>query len=198
MKILKNKNEYIYYEKEEFKKLCKNVLNKEYKIIKTFKNDGRTYVVEIEIENKKYILKEYEKESKDLWKRILCLFTGGEAFVTLKNTIRAKKNGLKEAVDIYGAYKSKDLFLIKRSFIIMEYLEGKIMLDNNSILEIKKLMTHVHKLKIYHGDCNPYNFIFLKDGKIKIIDSKLKKDYIGNRIKYDKKTLNKYIERDEK
>ncbi len=183
----------IYFQNDEYILASERVLKKEYSVLEEYKNDGRTFVALIDIAGKRYILKEFQKEGRDLWKRFLTLFSKGEAYTVLKNTFRAKNLGIEEVTDVYCAILKKRFGMVQESYILMEYIAGDIKLDVEAIKKIEKLMERVHKIGLYHGDCNPYNFLFLKNGKLKIIDSKLKKDHIGNRKRYDRKTLKKYI-----
>lgn len=188
----------VYFQEERFISISEKILEREYKILEEYKNDGRTFVALIEIENKKYILKEFQKESRDIWKRFLTVFNGGEAYTVLNNTFRAKELGVKEVTDVYCAILKKRFGMVRESYILMEYIEGEIRLDKESVKDIEILMERIHKIGLYHGDCNPYNFLFLKNGELKIIDSKLKKDFIGNRKSYDRKTLEKYMKKENK
>lgn len=186
----------VYFQEERFISISEKILEREYKILEEYKNDGRTFVALVEIDGKKYILKEFQKESRDIWKRFLTLFNDGEAYTVFNNTIRAKELGLKEVTDVYCAILKKRFGMIEESYILMEYVEGEIKLDKKSVKDIESLMEKVHEMGLYHGDCNPYNFLFLKNGELKIIDSKLKKDFIGNRKRYDRKTLEKYKQKE--
>ncbi|MGL5982038.1 MAG: lipopolysaccharide core heptose(II) kinase RfaY [Cetobacterium sp.] len=183
----------IYFKDEKYILISEKILEREYKILEEYKNDGRTFVALIEIDKKKYILKEFQKEGRDFWKRFLTLFNRGEAYTVLNNTFRAKNLGIEEVTDVYCAILKERFGIVQKSYILMEYIDGEIKLDKNSVKNIEKLIGKIHKIGLYHGDCNPYNFLFLKNGELKIIDSKLKKDYIGNRKKYDMKILNKYM-----
>lgn len=177
---------------EKFFEISKKIIDGKYRVLDRYKDDGRTFVALIEVDKTKYILKEFQKEGKSLWKRLLTFFNSGEAYTVLKNTQKAKDIGIEEVTNVYSAIIKKRFGMVIRSYILMEYIPGEIKLDQVSIKKIESLMEQLHRQKIYHGDCNPYNFLFVDDNKIKIIDSKLKKDYIGNRIKHDRRTLKKY------
>ena len=65
-------------------------------------------------------------------------------------------------------------------------MKGDSNLDKISLIELIK---KIHRNKIYHGDFNPSNFIFTKNG-IKIIDTQGKKMSFGNyRAHYDILTM---------
>ncbi|MDU1910874.1 lipopolysaccharide core heptose(II) kinase RfaY [Fusobacterium sp.] len=193
---LKNINieEYkIYFYKEKYLEIGRKILNNEYKILEKYKNDNRTFVALIEIENKKYVLKIPKNEYKKTWKRFLTLFKKGEVLLSLINIRSARDRGLREVMDIYLAGEKRKNGMISDSFFLSEYIEGKICLENNKVEKILELTKKMHKLGLYHGDCNPYNFLFTKDGT-RIVDTKCKKMLFGNyKAHYDMLTLNKYL-----
>ena len=95
---------------------------------------------------------------------------------------------------IYGAgIKRKGIF-IEEEFILMEYIEGRVIDEDKFYRKILEMIEKIHKIGRYHGDCNPGNFLFDGDGKIYIIDTKVKKMLFGNyRAHYDVLTLFKYF-----
>ena len=193
---LKNINieEYkLYFYEEKYLEVGRKILNNEYKILDRYKDDNRTFVALIEIENKKYILKIPKNEYKKIWKRFLTLFKKGEGLSSLINIRSARNKGLTEVMDIYLAGEKRKNGMISDSFFLLEYIEGKICLENDKVKKILELMKKMHKLGLYHGDCNPYNFLFTKEG-IRMVDTKCKKMLFGNyKAHYDILTLNKYL-----
>lgn len=177
--------------------LLKSIIDDKYQIKKEFKNDDRTFVALIEISDKKYMLKVFLKESSQIWKKFLTFFSKGEARKTFENTQRAIESGLNEVVRIYGTAVKRKYGMVKSSFLIMEYIDGEIVIgQEDKYIEIFNITKKMHSLGIYHGDCNPYNFLFLKNGNIKIIDSKLNRMRFGNyRAHYDLITFKKYLKR---
>ena len=92
---------------------------------------------------------------------------------------------------------NKKLF-VEDEFFLMECIEGEIYIEDDHYLKILEILKKIHKNGYYHGDSNPYNFLFDKDEKIHIVDTKMKKMYFGNyRAHYDMLTLFKYF-RDKK
>lgn len=193
---LKNINikEYkLYYYEEKYLEVGRKILNNEYKILDKYKDDERTFVALVEIENKKFVLKIPKNEYKKIGKKILTLFKKGEALLSLINIRSARNKGLTEVMDVYLAGEKRKNGMISGSFFLSEYIEGKICLENDKVEKILELMKKMHKLGLYHGDCNPYNFLFTKEG-IRIVDTKCKKMLFGNyRAHYDISILNKYL-----
>ncbi|MHD0320903.1 lipopolysaccharide core heptose(II) kinase RfaY [Fusobacterium varium] len=193
---LKNINikEYkLYYYEEKYLEVGRKILNNEYKILDKYKDDERTFVALVEIENKKYVLKIPKNEYKKIGKKFLTLFKKGEALLSLINIRSARNKGLIEVMDVYLAGVKRKRGMITDSFFLSEYIEGKICLENDKVEKILELMKKMHKLGLYHGDCNPYNFLFTKEG-IRIVDTKCQKMLFGNyKAHYDMLTLDKYL-----
>lgn len=154
------------------------ILEDKYKIKKVFKDTERNYVAQIEIENKYYILKEFRSEVIIPQRKIQTLLKKGEALSTLINTTEAIELGIKELVKpIIALVKKRGT--IKKSYLLMEYIEGKKISTIEDIDKIMNLVEKMHKLGVYHGDLNTSNFI--KEGnKVRILDTQGKKEKIGN------------------
>lgn len=195
---LKNINikEYkLYYYEEKYLEVGRKILNNEYKILDKYKDDERTFVALVEIENKKYVLKIPKNEYKKIGKKFLTLFKKGEALLSLINIRSARNKGLIEVMDVYLAGVKRKRGMITDSFFLSEYIEGEIHLENDKVEKILELMKKMHKLGLYHGDCNPYNFLFTKEG-IRIVDTKCRKMLFGNyKAHYDNLTLMKYFKK---
>lgn len=154
------------------------ILNNKYIIKKVFKDTERNYVAQIEIENKYYILKEFRSEVIIPQRKIQTLLKKGEALSTLINTTEAIELGIKELVKpIIALVKKRGT--IKKSYLLMEYIEGEKISTIEDIDKIMNLVEKMHKLGVYHGDLNTSNFI--KEGnKVRILDTQGKKEKIGN------------------
>lgn len=154
------------------------ILNNKYRIKKVFKDTERNYVAQIEIENKYFILKEFRSEIIIPQRRIQTLLKKGEALSTLINTTEAIKLGIEELVKpIIALVKKRGT--IKKSYLLMEYIEGEKISTIEDIDKIMNLVEKMHKLGVYHGDLNTSNFI--KEGnKVRILDTQGKKEKIGN------------------
>ena len=178
------------YNSENFM-LLRKVLNKEYLVEKEFKNDKRTYVARILIDNKKYILK--KPFNNKVLKKIIYIFKKGESLTVLKNVTILKNKNFIELVEILGAGVKRKNFIIKEEFYLMKCVEGEVLLEDKNLQKILLVSNKIHRFGRYHGDCNPYNFLFDRD-KVYILDTKLKKMIFGNyRAHYDILTLMKYF-----
>lgn len=171
--------------------LLKKIIDNDYLVKKEFKNDNRTYVAQILIDEKKYILK--KPQNNKVLKKILGIFKAPESLTVLKNTDFLKNEGFDELVNIFGTVIKKQNLFVKEEFYLMECVDGEISLKDERLKEILKVTEKIHNTGRYHGDCNPYNFLFNKTG-VHVIDTKLKKMMFGNyRAHYDILTLTKYF-----
>ncbi|MGL5050250.1 MAG: lipopolysaccharide core heptose(II) kinase RfaY [Fusobacteriaceae bacterium] len=188
MKNLKLENGYTLYAYEEkYIKLGKKIIDKEYKIVKEFKNTLRNFVVVIELDGEKYVLKSPRNEHRIIQRKIATLIKDGEALTTLKNINRLNKEGLDIFAMPYLAIVKRKSKFIEESFILMEYIENTSKKNKDLAIEYTKKM---HEKKVYHGDCNPGNFVFTEENKLKIIDTQAKKMFFGKyRAHYDILTM---------
>lgn len=186
----KYKDYQLYYYDDNIEKILEKIINKNYQVEEEYKNDRRTYVAKIRIEDKVYILK--RTFQKNILKKIIGVFRKNNSVETFENINRAKKN-TEELADVYGVGLNKKLF-VEDEFFLMKCIDGKIYIDDEHYLKILKVLKKIHKNGYYHGDSNPYNFLFDKDDKIHIVDTKMKRIYFGNyRAHYDMLTLFKYF-----
>lgn len=180
----------IYFpeEKLEREELGKSIIDNNFKIIKILKDTKRNYVAIIEIENKKYILKEFRSEVVIPQRKIQTFLKIGEALRTLINGLSAIEEGIDELVEPLLAIVKKKIF-IEKSFLLMEYIDGDILRTKEDIDKVIEIIKKVHGLGRYHGDLNTSNFIKVNDS-LKIIDTQMKKEKIWNFKKiYDIFTL---------
>lgn len=164
----------IYYKNEENKKIAEAVLDKNYKVVKEYKNTERNYVAKIEISDKFYVLKSPKAETIIPQRKIQTIFKKGEGLTSFINIDRAKNMGLDFFIEPLAVMVKRGLFL-KESFILMEYIEGDIIRTIEDIDKIMEMVEEIHKKGIYHGDLNTSNFIKTENG-IKIIDTQAKKE----------------------
>lgn len=182
----------LYFYNEKYEELLKNIINKKYEVIKEFKNDNRTYVAKIRVNNKIFLLKKPFFKRKI--KKYLSLFKKGESLESFLNIKKLQDKGIHELVSIYGAGVLRKGF-IRKEFFLMEFFQGKICLEDKYYEKIVEVTKEIHSLGYYHGDCNPYNFLFDKNDNIKILDTKCKKMVFGNyKAHYDMLTIGKYFE----
>lgn len=192
-KILeKDYNNYkLYFYDEKHGRILEDIINKKYEVIKEFKNDNRTYVAKIKINKEIFLLKRPFFKRKI--KKYLSCFKKGESLETFLNIKRLQDEGINELASVYGAVVLKKGF-IEEEFFLMEFFQGKIHLEDKYYKKIVEVIKKIHLQGCYHGDCNPYNFLFDKDDNIKIVDTKCKKMILGNyKAHYDMLTIGKYF-----
>lgn len=180
----------IYFpeEKLEREELGKSIIDNNFKTIKILKDTKRNYVAIIEIENKKYILKEFRSEVVIPQRKIQTFFKSGEALRTLVNGLSTIEEGIDELVEPLLAIVKKKIF-IEKSFLLMEYIDGDILRTKEDIDKVIEIIKKVHKLGRYHGDLNTSNFVKIEN-KIKMIDTQMKKEkYLYFKRIYDIFTL---------
>lgn len=189
----------IYTIESKYLELGKSIINRKYKILETYKNDKRSLVLKIELKNKKYVLKSPLNESARFIKKIKTLFRESEVMRTLKNITNLRNEGLKELYIPYLAIEKRQNGLLKESFILTEYIDGRVIKNYkdfqiNEKKQIVKILENIHNKNIYHGDANHGNFIFTDSG-IRVIDTTGKKEKLWNyKRNYDFITLNDCIE----
>jgi len=117
----------------------------------------------------------------------MTLFKKGEALTTLININKIMDElKISEYVRPLLAINRRKHGMIDFSFLVLEKVKGDSNVDKIALIELIK---KIHRNKIYHGDFNPSNFIFTKNG-IKIIDTQGKKMSFGNyRAHYDILTM---------
>lgn len=180
---LKDKNTITLFEK---------VLTENFEIIEEYKNDRRTYVAKIFIDDKLYLLKKIFIYKK--LKKIISKFKGGESLETLKNIEVMKNKGIHSLVEVIGTFIERKNGIIQQEIMLMDYCEGKKPSCDKELYEVIDVLKEVYKNNRYHGDCNPGNFIKVNN-KMMIIDTKLKKMWFGDyRKHYDLLTLGKYFQ----
>ena len=172
----------------ERKEYGENIIDNNFKVLKVLKDTKRNYVAIVEIQNKKYILKEFRSEVVIPQRKIQTIFKEGEALKTLKNGYAAMNEGIIELVEPILAIVKKGIF-IEKSFLLMEYIEGNILRTKEDIDKVIEIIKKVHNRGRYHGDLNTSNFIKTKNG-LKMIDTQMKKEKFWNFKKaYDILTL---------
>lgn len=181
----------IIYSKKNFLilELVQNILkNENYKMIKEYKNDKRSYIAVIKFKGKKFILKFPKNEVRIPQRKIMTLLKKGEALNTYERTNKYQEKGLDNLCDIYAVGVKRRYGMISDSFMIMEYIDG-IETQPEKKEDIKLLIEGLKKLHSFglkHGDANPRNFIIEKaTGHLKIIDTQLKKDIFKIGSNYD-------------
>ena len=187
----------IHYFNDKELLLGRKIIDKDYNVLKAFKDTKRNYVVLISIDGQKYVFKEPRNEFRLIQRKIMSFFKDGEAVTTLKNIRNhIEKYNISEYVVPYVAITKRNLGMISYSGLLMEYCDGEPVGEyyNEKSDKYKKekvvdIITKIHKYKIYHGDMNAYNFN-LVNNSIKILDTQGKKMILGNyRAHYDMLTF---------
>ena len=165
----------------------KKILDNNYKTEIVFKDSKRSTVSEIKIDNNSYILKRIGNETIIPQRKLMTLFKKGEALTTLININKIMDElKISEYVRPLLASNRRKHGMIDFSFLVLEKVKGDSNVDKIALIELIK---KIHRNKIYHGDFNPSNFIFTKNG-IRIIDTQGKKMSFGNyRAHYDILTM---------
>jgi lipopolysaccharide core biosynthesis protein rfaY len=165
----------------------KKILDNNYKTEIVFKDSKRSTVSEIKIDNNSYILKRIGNETIIPQRKLMTLFKKGEALTTLININKIMDElKISEYVRPLLAINRRKHGMINFSLLVLEKVEGDSNIDKVALIELIK---KIHRNKIYHGDFNPSNFIFTKNG-IRIIDTQGKKMSFGNyRAHYDILTM---------
>lgn len=186
MKILNSKYKKwnIYYPKNENEiiDLGKSIIDNNYFVEKVLKEGKRNYVAIISIDDKKYILKEFRSEIIIPQRKIQTYFKKGEALTTLENGLESIEQGIFELAKPITAIVKKEK-TIEKSYLLMEYLLGRVLKTNEDVDEVIEIIKKVHKINRYHGDLNTSNFIKTDDG-IKILDTQMKKEKFFSFKKY--------------
>lgn len=181
----------IYCFDKKYFEILEDILNLKYEIMQEYKNDNRTYVAKIKVENEVYILKKIYITKKI--KKILSFFKKGEALLTLLNINKAIESGVFELAKPLGAIVERKKGFIINEMFLMEYYDGRVVNGNKEYIKILKILNKIYSLKRFHGDCNPANFYYV-DGDIIVLDTKLKRMIFGDyRKHYDILTLMKHF-----
>lgn len=186
-KKAKYKDYEIFTFEDKYMTLGKKILDKDYKVVKILKDSKRNYVAVIEIENKKFVIKEPRNEYRIPQRKIMTIFKKGESLSTLENINKLVDKGFKEFIKPVLAVVKRENKMITYSLLVMEYFDGDIDISyNDKFVELVKKM---HDHRVYHGDFNPGNFL-VKNGEVKILDTQGKKMGLTNfRAHYDMITM---------
>lgn len=176
-------------EKKELVELANKVADgQKFDIEKELKATKRNYVAKIKFKGKSYVLKSPRNEFRIPQRKLATILKKGEALSSLVNITKAREAGVTELVAPFLAMQKRKYGMIKESYIIYEYIEGK-SAYLSEIPEIVKLAKKMHDKGFYHGDLNPSNFLVTEDG-MRVIDTQAKKYMAGKyRVNYDMLTL---------
>lgn len=162
--------------------VLKNIIDKNYIEIETYKNDNRTYVAKISIDDKIYLLKKIFPRKK--LKIFLSRFQDSESLYTFKNVEKLRREeNISSLVEVLGAIEKRHNKKIEEEILVMKYTFGEKLKKQEDFIKTLKELDKIYKNNRFHGDCNPNNFI-VENGEIKIIDTKLKPMWFGNYRKH--------------
>ena len=154
----------------------KIILEKEYEIIKVLKDDKRSLVEIIEINQGKFVLKIPKEKNNRKWQRLINVFRGSESLRNYKTMEKLEKMGINSTKAVFAAERRTPF--VKDSFLIMEILEGEGILKKDYSKVISGL-NDIHLKGYLHGDSQIQNFM-KKDDTIYMIDLKLQKNIYGS------------------
>ncbi|WP_320047923.1 lipopolysaccharide biosynthesis protein [uncultured Ilyobacter sp.] len=177
----------LFFYDPEVEDVLKKIADNDIEITEEYKNTQRNYVVKIRYKGREYVLKSPRNEFRIPQRKFFTFFKAGEAIETLRNIKDLQKRGLDIFAMPLGAVVKRKHGMIEESHIIFEMAEGEAVLKNkHRAVDATKEM---HKYGVYHGDCNPSNFIITREG-LKVIDTQAKKMHFGNyRAHYDMVTM---------
>ena len=170
MKKVIRANTYLYFNDEKSLEFFDIVENNRYKLLKVLKDDQRSYVALIEIQEKKYIYKRPIEKNSRKWQRFLSIFRGSESKREFENIEKIREVGLNGAVPYLAVEKKKGL-VVYDSYLIYGYIDGR----ESSFKDIDLIMAElrkIHNLGYLHGDSHMNNFL-IKGEKVYLIDTKL-------------------------
>lgn len=172
--------------------ILKEIVKKNYEVLEYYKDDQRTYVVKIKVNNNIYILKKYYPRT--LIKKIKQSLKKTESLQTLENVHVARQAGIFELAPCIGAIEEKKGFFITNQILIMKFCKGRRPVSENDYNKIIDVLLKINRIGRYHGDCNPGNFIFDENNNLNVIDTKVSKMFFGNYRQYfDFMVLKKYL-----
>lgn len=166
---VKDGNNYIYLDDESNISLYRDIESKNYKVIKVLKNDQRSFVALIEIEEKKYVYKEPREKNKRKWQRFLSIFRGSESKREYENIKKIKKLGFKSAIP-YIAVEKRNGIICVDSYLLLSFIDGSDGKVENIDL-ISEELKKIHRAGYLHGDSHVANFM-IKGKDVYLIDTK--------------------------
>ena len=149
--------------------LYKRISMGDYKVLKVFKDDQRSYVALLEIGGEQYVYKEPREKNRRKWQRFLSIFRGSESRREYKNIKKIQKLGFNSATPYMAVEKKKGPIVVD-SYYISSYIDGR----DGSVKDINlisKELEKIHSMGYLHGDSHVANFM-IKGDEVYIIDTK--------------------------
>lgn len=156
--------------------LIEKVLKKEYKLKRILKDNNRSGVFLIEIENEEYVYKIPYEKNRRVWQRFLSIFRGSESKREYKSSLKIKESGF-NGIEVITYYEKKSFGVCVDSFLLMRFIKGR----EATISDIKlvsKELERIHRKGFLHGDSQLSNFK-IDENKIYIIDAKFMRNIYG-------------------
>ena len=154
----------------------KIILDKKYNTIKILKDDKRSLVEIIEINEGKFVLKIPKEKNNRKWQRFVNIFRGSDSFRNYHTMDKLEEIGISSTKALFAA-EIRSPF-VTDSFLIMELLEGEY-IGSEDYQRVIKELSNIHSKGYLHGDSQIQNFM-LKDDKIYSIDLRLQKNIYGS------------------
>ena len=153
-----------------------DILEKKYEDIKILKDDNRSLVKIIKINDKNYVLKIPREKNKRKWQRVINIFRGSDSFRSFKMMKKLKKMGIRSTEAVL-AFEKRNPFVVD-SLLIMELLEGEKITEKN-YLDVIESLKKLHLKGYLHGDSQIQNFM-LRNSEIYLIDLRLQRNIYGS------------------
>lgn len=181
IKKIKDKKNDIYYCKEDYLWIYTLIEEKKYKIMDILKDDHRSFVAKIKLENQEnreveVILKVPKEKNTRKNVMFFSIFKGGESKKEFKGLKKILDNDFLGAVPLIAVEKKKKLMVFD-SYLVMSLINGRPK-DYNDIPVILPTLYKIHDKGFLHGDPQLSNFIVGEEG-VYIIDSKLLINRLG-------------------
>ena len=154
----------------------KIILDKNYKTIKILKDDKRSLVEIIEINEGKFVLKVPREKNTRKWQRFVNIFRGSDSLRNYETMNKLEEMGINSTKAVFAAEKRSPF--VTDSFLIMNVLEGKCIGSEDYPRVINEL-SNIHSKGYLHGDSQIQNFM-RKDNMIYMIDLRLQKNTYGS------------------
>lgn len=168
--------ENLYFTQERNKKYLESIKNRSYTVEKILKDDHRSFVALIQIENERVIYKVPKEKNSKKWQRFLSIFRGSESKREFFIGRKILDSGFNGATPIL-AWEKIENFMAVDSFYLMSYIDSHSAKIEEAELVAEELKK-IHKKGLLHGDSHLQNFM-IKDKKVYLIDCKLEKNRFG-------------------
>ncbi|MGF6907556.1 lipopolysaccharide core heptose(II) kinase RfaY [Fusobacterium sp. PH5-44] len=177
---IKKSNKTIYFNNKDNLKYYDKLNKKEYSILKVLKDDKRSYVVLMKIEEEKIVYKIPREKNIRKWQRFLSIFRGSQSKREFCEIEEIRRLGFNTGTPLL-AVEEKDGFVITDSYFLYSYVNGS-QSTYKDATEVGKVLTEIHKLGYLHGDSQLENFIISNEinKKIYLIDARFRKNIYRN------------------